>query len=133
MLIESDMCCCFHGVIVGELKKQIAEKTGLEPDKQRVLFRGKEKEDNVHLSSAGMKDKSKVLVLENPTSKVKKVEEMANIEEKAKESIARKEKVEEIKETEEMPKAFDAVARVRKEVDKLSERVSLYACCVDFA
>ncbi|KAG8504251.1 hypothetical protein CXB51_002557 [Gossypium anomalum] len=117
---------------VGELKKQIAEKTGLEPDKQRVLFRGKEKEDNVHLSSAGMKDKSKILVLENPTSKVKKVEEMANIEEKVEESIARKEtKVEEIKETEEMSKAFSAVARVRNEVDKLSERVAAIEVAVN--
>ncbi|TYJ51007.1 hypothetical protein E1A91_A01G249000v1 [Gossypium mustelinum] len=116
----------------GELKKQIAEKTGLEPDKQRVLFRGKEKEDNVHLSSAGMKDKSKILVLENPTSKVKKVEEMANIEEKVEESIARKEsKVEEIRETEEMSKAFAAVARVRNEVDKLSERVAAIEVAVN--
>ncbi|MBA0734848.1 hypothetical protein Gogos_018738, partial [Gossypium gossypioides] len=115
---------------VGELKKQIAEETGLEPDKQRVLFRGKEKEDDVHLSSAGMKDKSKILVLENPTSKVKKV--MANIEEKVEESIARKEsKVEEIRETEEMSKAFAAVARVRKEVDKLAERVAAIEVAVN--
>ncbi|MBA0793657.1 hypothetical protein Gohar_018046 [Gossypium harknessii] len=119
-------------VAYGELKKQIAEQTGLEPEKQRVLFRGKEKEDDVHLSSAGMKDKSKILVLENPTSKVKKVEEMANIEEKVEESIARKEsKVEEIKETEEMSKAFAAVARVRKEVDKLSERVAAIEVAVN--
>ncbi|MBA0677530.1 hypothetical protein Goari_018931 [Gossypium aridum] len=117
---------------VGELKKQIAEQTGLEPEKQRVLFRGKEKEDDVHLSSAGMKDKSKILVLENPTSKVKKVEEMANIQEKVEESIAREEsKVEEIKETEEMSKAFTAVARVRKEVDKLSERVAAIEVAVN--
>ncbi|MFQ6623329.1 hypothetical protein Gotur_001686 [Gossypium turneri] len=117
---------------VGELKKQIAEQTGLEPEKQRVLFRGKEKEDDVHLTSAGMKDKSKILVLENPTSKVKKVEEMANIEEKVEESIARKEsKVEEIKETEEMSKAFAAVARVRKEVGKLSERVAAIEVAVN--
>ncbi|PPD89700.1 hypothetical protein GOBAR_DD13346 [Gossypium barbadense] len=117
---------------VGELKKQIAEETGLEPDKQRVLFRGKEKEDDVHLSSAGMKDKSKILVLENPTGKVKKVEEMANVEEKVEELIARKEsKVEEIKETEEMSKAFAAVGRVRKEVDKLSERVAAIEVAVN--
>ncbi|TYG84770.1 hypothetical protein ES288_D01G275700v1 [Gossypium darwinii] len=116
----------------GELKKQIAEETGLEPDKQRVLFRGKEKEDDVHLSSAGMKDKSKILVLENPTGKVKKVEEMANVEEKVEELIARKEsKVEEIKETEEMSKAFAAVGRVRKEVDKLSERVAAIEVAVN--
>ncbi|KAK8503029.1 hypothetical protein V6N13_015175 [Hibiscus sabdariffa] len=117
---------------VGELKKQIAEKTGLEPDKQRVLFRGKEKEDTVHLDSAGMKDKSKVLVLENPASKVKEVEGMTNNKEKVEEAMASKEKkIEEIKETEEMSKAFAAVAGVRKEVDKLSERVAALEVAVN--
>ncbi|GMJ08408.1 BCL-2-associated athanogene 4 [Hibiscus trionum] len=117
---------------VGELKEQIAEKTGLEPDKQRVLFRGKEKEDNVHLDSAGMKDKSKVLVLENPANEVKKIEGMTNSKEKVEEAIASKEnKVEEIKETEEMSKAFAAVAGVRKEVDKLSERVAALEVAVN--
>ncbi|XVE76597.1 hypothetical protein DITRI_Ditri12bG0185700 [Diplodiscus trichospermus] len=97
-----------------ELKKEIAQKTGLEPDKQKVLFRGKEKEDTEHLHLAGVKDKSKVLVLENRASK-----------EKVKERAARKEdKVEEIEKIEDVSKAFAAVAGVRKEVDKLSERVA---------
>ena len=102
-------------------KKEIAQKTGLEPDKQKVLFRGKEKEDREHLHSAVIKDNSKVLVLENRASKEKKIEEMTSSKEN---------KVEEIKESEEMSKAFAAVAGVRKEVDKLSERVGLFACCI---
>ncbi|XVE76593.1 hypothetical protein DITRI_Ditri12bG0185700 [Diplodiscus trichospermus] len=102
-----------HSTFV-ELKKEIAQKTGLEPDKQKVLFRGKEKEDTEHLHLAGVKDKSKVLVLENRASK-----------EKVKERAARKEdKVEEIEKIEDVSKAFAAVAGVRKEVDKLSERVA---------
>ncbi|XVF08316.1 hypothetical protein REPUB_Repub06bG0216100 [Reevesia pubescens] len=109
----------------GELKQEIAQKTGLEPEKQRVLFRGKEKEDKDHLHSAGVKDKSKVLVLENPMSKEKKVEDMMSTKEKVEEKTASKENtVEEIKESEEMSKAFAAVAGVRKEVDKLCERVA---------
>ena len=125
------MCCYIHWVMAGELKKEIAQKTGLEPDKQKVLFRGKEKEDKVHLHSAGVKDKSKVLVIENPSSKEKKVEEMTSSKEKVEETTASKEnKVEEMKESEEMSKAFAAVAGVRKEVDKLSERVGLFACCI---
>ncbi|XWS67271.1 hypothetical protein CRYUN_Cryun05aG0273100 [Craigia yunnanensis] len=73
-----------------------------------VLFRGKEKEDKEHLHLAGVKDKSKVLVLE-----------------KVQETTASKEnKVEEMMESEEMSKALVAVAGVRKEVDKLSERVA---------
>ncbi|XWS43874.1 hypothetical protein CRYUN_Cryun16bG0141900 [Craigia yunnanensis] len=116
----------------GELKKEIAQKTGLEPDKQKVLFRGKEKEDKVHLHSAGVKDKSKVLVIENPTSKEKTVEEMTSIKEKVEETTDSKEnKAEEMKESEEMSKAFSAVAGIRKEVDKLSERVAALEVAVN--
>ncbi|XVF76860.1 hypothetical protein PTKIN_Ptkin13bG0300900 [Pterospermum kingtungense] len=103
-----------------ELKKEIAQRTGLEPEKQRVLFRGKEKEDKEHLHSAGVKDNSKVLVLENPASKEKKMQEMTGSKKKGEEMTASKE----MKESEEMSKALAAVAGVRKEVDKLSERVA---------
>lgn len=125
------MSSCFYRVMAGELKKEIAQKTGLEPDRQKVLFRGKEKEDKEHLNVAGVKDKSKVLLLENPARKEKKVEEMSSSKEKAEESTSSEEnEVEEMRESEEMSKAFAAVAGVRKEVDKLSERVSLSACCI---
>ncbi|KAB2013804.1 hypothetical protein ERO13_D09G162500v2 [Gossypium hirsutum] len=84
----------------GELKKNIAKKSGLETDKQRVSIRGKEK------------DKSKV-------------EETGTAKEKAEETKASKEnKVEFVRETEERSKAFVAIAGVRKAVDKLSERVA---------
>ncbi|XP_022767793.1 BAG family molecular chaperone regulator 4 [Durio zibethinus] len=116
----------------GELKMEIAQKTGLECDKQRVLFRGKEKEDKEHLNSAGVKDKSKVLLLENPASKEKNVEEMMSSKEKVEETTDSKEnKVEEMKETKEMSTAFAAVAGVRKEVDKLSERVAALEVAVN--
>ncbi|XVF55054.1 hypothetical protein PTKIN_Ptkin06aG0005800 [Pterospermum kingtungense] len=116
----------------GELKKEIARKTGLEPDKQRVLFRGKEKEDGVHLHSAGVKDKAKLLVLENAASNEKKVEEMASSKENAEETTASKEnELEEMKESEEMSKAFAAVAGIRREVDKLSERVAALEVAVN--
>ena len=79
----------------------------------------------------GVKDKSKVLVLENPASKEKKVEEMMSSEEKVEETTASKEnKVEEMKKSEEMSKTFAVVAGIRKEVDKLSVRVSFSACCI---
>ncbi|WRX24641.1 Ubiquitin-like domain - like 10 [Theobroma cacao] len=116
----------------GELKKEIAQKTGLEPDRQKVLFRGKEKEDKEHLNVAGVKDKSKVLLLENPARKEKKVEEMSSSKEKAEESTSSEEnEVEEMRESEEMSKAFAAVAGVRKEVDKLSERVAALEVAVN--
>ncbi|MBA0558582.1 hypothetical protein Golob_015595 [Gossypium lobatum] len=86
--------------MAGELKKNIAKKSGLETDKQRVSIRGKEK------------DKSKV-------------EETGTAKEKAEETKASKEnKVEFVRETEERSKAFVAITGVRKAVDKLSERVA---------
>ncbi|KAH7549861.1 hypothetical protein ACOSP7_025165 [Xanthoceras sorbifolium] len=97
-----------HDVIVpaqatfGDLKRVLAQETSLEPKEQRLLFRGKEKEDEECLHMVGVKDMSKVLLLEDPASKEKKLEEM-----KRNQSIL---------------KAYEEVAKVRAEVDKLSEK-----------
>lgn len=87
----------------GDIKKVISQKTGLEPNEQRLLFRGKEKEDEEHLHMAGVKDNSKVLLMEEPATKEKKVEE--------------------VKKSSVTSKASEAIAGVRLEVDKLSEKV----------
>ena len=83
----------------------LAHKTGLQPEEQRLFFRGKEKENEEHLHMEGVKDKSKLLLLEDAASKERKLEE--------------------IRKHNEMLKASEAVAGVRAEVDMLSERVSL--------
>ncbi|XP_021891055.1 BAG family molecular chaperone regulator 4 [Carica papaya] len=95
----------------GDVKKVIAQKTGLEPGVQKILFRGQEKEDNEELHTAGVKDKSKVLLLKDPESKEKNVEH-------SEESEARS-------------KALAAVAGVREEIDKLSERVAALEVAVN--
>lgn len=87
----------------GELKRVLANETGLEPKEQRLLFRGKEKDDEEFLHMVGVKDMSKVILLEDPASKERKLEEM-----RRKQSIM---------------KAYEAVAKVRAEVDKLTEKV----------
>lgn len=104
------MCFSFASFITGDVKKVIAQKTGLEPGVQKILFRGQEKEDNEELHTAGVKDKSKVLLLKDPESKEKNVEH-------SEESEARS-------------KALAAVAGVREEIDKLSERVSPCTVCL---
>ncbi|VAH48874.1 unnamed protein product [Triticum turgidum subsp. durum] len=53
----------------GELKVVVSMVTGLEPREQRLLFRGKEKEDSDHLHMVGVRDKDKVLLLEDPALK----------------------------------------------------------------
>jgi hypothetical protein len=93
-------------LMTGDIKNALVQKTRLEPKDQRLLFRGKEKEDEEHLHMVGVKDRSKILLLENPVSKERKLEE--------------------IRKNNEMTKAFEAVAGVRAEVDKLAERVNLY-------
>ncbi|KAL6650921.1 hypothetical protein ACP70R_009846 [Stipagrostis hirtigluma subsp. patula] len=53
----------------GELKVVLSMVTGLEPREQRLLFRGKEREDCDHLHMVGVRDKDKVLLLEDPALK----------------------------------------------------------------
>ncbi|KAH9309416.1 hypothetical protein KI387_037327 [Taxus chinensis] len=88
----------------GDLKKLLAQETGLEPQEQRLLFRGKEKENDECLHIAGVKDMAKVILLEDPASKERKLEEMRR--------------------NEDIAKACKKIAAVRTEVDKLSEQVS---------
>ncbi|XP_027111422.1 BAG family molecular chaperone regulator 4 [Coffea arabica] len=87
----------------GDLKRILASKTGLEPMVQRLLFRGKEKDDDECLHIAGVEDTSKIILLEDPASKERKFEEM--------------------RKHQDPDKAYEAVANVRAEVDKLSDKV----------
>lgn len=88
----------------GDLKEALAQKTGLEPGEQKILFRGFEKEDTEQLHTAGVKDMSKVVLVEDPKKGDERVEQQPEV-------------------TEEMAKAIAAITAVRAEVDKLSERV----------
>ncbi|MFS7964735.1 putative Ubiquitin-like domain-containing protein [Helianthus anomalus] len=85
----------------GDLKKILARMINLEAKDQRLLFRGKEKGDDERLDMAGVKDMSKVILLEDPASKERKLigKKNANVQ------------------------AFDAVMKVRTEVDKLSHKI----------
>ncbi|MBA0774579.1 hypothetical protein Gotri_009780, partial [Gossypium trilobum] len=87
----------------GDLKRVLAQETGLEPKEQRLLFQGKEKDDEECLHMVGVKDMSKVVLLEDPASKERKLVEMNS--------------------NQSVLKACEEVAKVRSEVDKLSEKV----------
>ncbi|KAG6466613.1 BAG family molecular chaperone regulator 4-like [Zingiber officinale] len=62
-----------------EMKMAASMVTGLEPREQRLLFRGKEREDDEHLHMVGVRDKDKVLLLEDPAIKERKLRAMAGI------------------------------------------------------
>ncbi|KAF8006077.1 hypothetical protein BT93_K0392 [Corymbia citriodora subsp. variegata] len=106
----------------GEMKQIVAKRIGLDPVEQRLLFRGKEQEDEERLHLAGIKDNSKVVVLEDPASKEKKLEqsEVVVLEDPA----SKEKKLEQSQASEEVSRASEAVAGVRAEVDKLSKRVA---------
>ncbi|KAL3531668.1 hypothetical protein ACH5RR_005189 [Cinchona calisaya] len=89
----------------GDLKRFIARETGLEPQMQKLLFRGKEKEDCDLLQMAGVKDDTQVVLL---------MEDARDEEMKSRE----------MNETSEILRGVAAVADVRAEVDNLSEQVS---------
>ncbi|KAB2011669.1 hypothetical protein ES319_D09G036000v1 [Gossypium barbadense] len=62
----------------GELKMILSLITSLEPREQRLLFKGKEREDDEYLHMVGVKDKDKVLLLEDPAIKeMKKLHRLA--------------------------------------------------------
>ncbi|KAJ8898929.1 hypothetical protein K2173_008423 [Erythroxylum novogranatense] len=121
----------------GYMKKVIEQKTGLEPNRQKILFRGQEKEDVDYLNEAGVKDNSKVLVLED-TAKEPKLEQLKECNETSKaglkenaETWNKEQKEAGIKESEEMLKALQAIDVVRAEVDKLAERVAALEVAVN--
>ncbi|XP_028764460.1 BAG family molecular chaperone regulator 4 [Neltuma alba] len=94
-----------------DVKKLLVQRIGLDPQGQRLFFRGKEKDDEEQLHTEGVKDKSKILLLDDANSREKKHEEIRN--------------------DKEISKASEAVAGVRAEVDKLSERVGAIKMAVD--
>lgn len=88
----------------GELKKVLTAETGLQPGEQRLLFRGKERENGEYLDMWGVKDRSKVILIQDPASIERRADEMR-----------RNAKIQ---------SAHRAISDVSVEVDKLAEQVS---------
>ena len=89
----------------GELKKLVAAKTGLHPDDQKVLYKDKERDSKAFLDMAGVKDRSKVVVVEDPEARARRlIEERRNGH---------------------LEKAARAIAAVTAGVDKLAPKVHL--------
>lgn len=61
----------------GELKMVLSLVTNLEPREQRLLFKGKEREDNEYLHMVGVGDKDKLLLLQDPALKERKLHSLA--------------------------------------------------------
>ncbi|MQM14162.1 hypothetical protein Taro_047096 [Colocasia esculenta] len=57
----------------GELKVVLSLVTGLEARAQRLVYKGKEREDADHLHMVGVRDMDKMLLLEDPAAKERKL------------------------------------------------------------
>ncbi|KAH7678854.1 Ubiquitin-like protein [Dioscorea alata] len=57
-----------HATTFGDLKKLLATETGLQPAEQRLLYKGKERTNSEFLDACGVKDRSKLVLTEDPSS-----------------------------------------------------------------
>ncbi|KAK6786721.1 hypothetical protein AABB24_030997 [Solanum stoloniferum] len=88
----------------GELKKMLSGPTGLHHEDQKLLYKDKERENKTFLDIAGVKDKSKIVLIEDPISQEKRYLEMR-----------KNAKVE---------KAAKTISDISLEVDRLARQVS---------
>ncbi|KAJ4956202.1 hypothetical protein NE237_012985 [Protea cynaroides] len=88
----------------GELKKLLAAPTGLHHEDQKLLFKDKERDSNVFLDIVGVKDGSKLVLVEDPISREKRYLEM--------------------RKNAKMEKASKSISEISLEVDNLAAQVS---------
>ncbi|KAL4297255.1 hypothetical protein GQ457_12G017170 [Hibiscus cannabinus] len=60
----------------GELKKMLTGPTGLHHQDQKLLYKDKERDSKAFMDMAGVKDKSKIVLIEDPISQEKRLLEM---------------------------------------------------------
>ncbi|XP_074582951.1 BAG family molecular chaperone regulator 1-like [Curcuma longa] len=88
----------------GELKKELSARTGLHPLDMKVMYKDKERASGTFLDAVGVKDKSKVVLTDDPTAKAKRLLEM--------------------RKTERIDKAAKSVSAINLEVDRLASKVT---------
>lgn len=88
----------------GELKKMLSGPTGLHHEDQKLLFKDKERDSKVFLDVVGVKDRSKMVVMEDPISQEKRYLEM--------------------RKSAKMEKASKSISEISLEVDRLAGQVS---------
>uniref|UniRef100_A0A2P2LV21 BAG family molecular chaperone regulator 1-like n=1 Tax=Rhizophora mucronata TaxID=61149 RepID=A0A2P2LV21_RHIMU len=88
----------------GELKKMLTGPTGLHHQDQKLIFKDKERDSNAFLDMSGVKDKSKIVLIEDPISQEKRILEM--------------------RKNAKMEKASKSISEISLEVDALAGQVS---------
>ncbi|XP_010442728.1 PREDICTED: BAG family molecular chaperone regulator 1-like [Camelina sativa] len=90
----------------GELKKMLSGPTGIHHQDQKLMYKDKERDSKAFLDVSGVKDKSKMVLIEDPISQEKRFLEMRK--------IAKTEK------------ASKAISDISLDVDRLGGRVSAF-------
>ncbi|KNA09459.1 hypothetical protein SOVF_153400 [Spinacia oleracea] len=88
----------------GELKKMLAEPTGLHHQDMKVYYKDKERDSKEFLDIVGVKDKSKLVLVEDPISQEKRYLEM--------------------RKNAKMEKAAKTISEISLQVDRLGGQVS---------
>ncbi|KAM0921431.1 hypothetical protein ACQ4PT_006825 [Festuca glaucescens] len=88
----------------GELKKMMSAKTGLHHEDQKLVYKDRERDSKAFLDMAGVKDKSKMLLLEDPDAQAKRLLEQRRADK--------------------AHRAAKHISRVSLDVDKLAVKVS---------
>ncbi|XP_044506656.1 BAG family molecular chaperone regulator 1 [Mangifera indica] len=88
----------------GELKKMLSGPTGLHHEDQKLIYKDKERDSKTFLDMAGVKDRSKIVLVEDPISQEKRLLEM--------------------RKNAKMEKASKSISQISLEVDQLGGQVS---------
>lgn len=88
----------------GELKKMLTGPTGLHHQDQKLIYKDKERDSNAFIDMAGVKDRSKMVLVEDPISQEKRFLEMRR--------------------NAKMEKASKSISEISLEVDRLAGQVS---------
>ncbi|MED6174197.1 hypothetical protein PIB30_066708 [Stylosanthes scabra] len=88
----------------GELKKMLSAPTGLHHQDQKIYYKDKERDSKAFLDIVGVKDKSKLVLVEDPLSQERRYLEM--------------------RKNAKMEKAANSISQISLEVDRLAGRVS---------
>ncbi|KAI3808835.1 hypothetical protein L1987_24797 [Smallanthus sonchifolius] len=90
----------------GELKKMLSSPTGLHHEDQKLMYKDKERSSKTFLDVVGVKDRSKMVLLEDPISQEKRYIEM--------------------RKNAKMEKAAKSISEISLEVDRLAGQVSAH-------
>ncbi|KAJ6883111.1 BAG family molecular chaperone regulator 1-like [Populus alba x Populus x berolinensis] len=90
----------------GELKKMLSAPTGLHHQDQKLIYKDKERDSKAFLDISGVKDRSKMVLVEDPISQEKRFLEM--------------------RKNAKMEKASKSISEISLEVDRLAGQVSAF-------